>query len=310
MNDLNKNWYADSINKKYPLDSQQAVLDSYKLYTNDKKDFSLVKCAALQAKFDKAKEFYGIQDKPLNNADQDTIQQSQDGFTVAMPKMASTSGILKLAGQICKSRDLYPRKQLSKAAKMLLKQALTLQGVDQDTFNTPEMRAVEQIAGAGVGYRQKIQDEFLKRASLMALKPSLKSKYMQSCLNLQKMDDQSFYKVANLENMCNTLQDIDNMYNLKPMYGKQIQRPQHVCFEENMADMAKTANNWLYIPSIDTILNKTALQERQDQVLEYFGDKYGVKETNIDVCVSKIASLSRSQACAFIKEIQDGADEQ
>ena len=92
-------------------------------------------------------------------------------------------------------------------------------------MNTPELVKIAQIAGIGVGNREDIEHEFDKRATLNIFTGKNKEMFWNYSKALKELSDDDFYKEANLNTVCNVLEDIDIMYNNKQAYGKTLASP-------------------------------------------------------------------------------------
>ena len=272
MGNLNKAFYADEVHMQYPINTKEATLASYKLYKS-----AGVENHGVTAKFEKAAKFYDInlEDAMPKQAaaEPEMVSFKVPTGAIGMTKIASAEDVEKAAKYVNGLRDTFPRAYLKQAALYVLTSASDL----DIELNSDELRKVAHIAGVGVGDRAEIEHEFDKRATLNMLGTSQED-FWKFSNEMKKLSDDDFYKQANLETICNVLEDIDLYYDNQHKYGSELNPPEDIVFKDTVDDLLKEASDCLLVPSIDATVSKKALLERSDAINGFFMSKFAQKE--------------------------------
>ena len=299
MEGLNKAMYADEDFMRYPINTEKATLESYADACREGRE-SLPMVAA---KFEKAAAYYGIaleRPKIEKNGPKTFKIASEDG-EFELTCIDDVDNLAKTAVFLIDKRNSMPRKDLKKVASYVLGRCDAL-GCDMDV---PEMRKIAHIAGVGVGDRAEIEAEFDKRASMNALGRA-NSDFWAYSRDLKSLSDAEFYKTANLETVCNVLEDIDRHYGNTWRYGKDLQAPEDVVFKSTANDLLKEASDYMLIPSVDATLSKSALMERASDVNGFFAKYFDMQEplAGQDL-IDKVASLDRNTAETLLSILEN-----
>ena len=305
MNDFDSSIYAYPAMNKYPIHTKEAALNSYAQFLREKDKVSELKADEIEKVFQKAASYYEIDLTPQEKTDaapRPTVQcDAGDGQVISMNKIASVEDVEAATKFILDKRATMKRKQLKQAAKYVLWCAASS---DMD-MNTPELQKIAHIAGIGVGDRQEIEHELEKRATLNIFSGKDKEAFWEYTKNVKAMSDADFYKEATLNDLCDCIEDIDELYGNQVKYGSTLKAPEDVCFAQTMDDLLKEASDLAYIESIDTTISKKALLERADAANSFFKQHFGTGEKlENEALVQKVASLDAPTAEALLDAIE------
>lgn len=312
METLSNLCFADQFNRKYPIHTKEAAYNSYKEYCGDKANFSEAKRQQIEENFTKAASFHEIkleepQIKLAAGPELHILGEEGAEEAVKMPLIKSVEDVNAAAAFLLEKRASMACKSLREAAKYVLWAASN----SKEDLETPEMRKIAALSGTGTGDKEDILDQFDKRGTLLAIPTDQVADFWAFSRKVHEIPDEEFYKMATLEKICDTMDDIDRAYGLNHQYGKKIgdsvlKSPEDACFGQNLDDLTKEASDMLYVPSIETILSKEALAERTDKVKDffqtYFGEEKPFEGTEMTV---KVASLDKNTANALLDYIKD-----
>ena len=291
MDNLNKDWFAYPSMNKYPLHTKAAALQSYRDFQEGSSDIAQPIKADIESKFKKAAEYHDITLPAVSktaSAVPDTILFKGKTGDLTISKIDSVEGFKEAANYILNKRASMKRADLQEAAKYVVWAAAN-SDAPQDT---PELIKVAKIAGIGVGNREDIQHAFEKRATLCILEGNDRDEFWKYAKDLKELSDEEFYKESTLNKICDTIEEIDFMYNNTSRYGKDLEAPEDAVFADNMDDLLKEASDLMYIPSVDATLSKTALLERKDKTQAFFEEYLGANKKFTDAeLIDKVASL-------------------
>ena len=309
MEPLSKECFADQYNCKYPIHTKEAAYNSFQEYCNEKSTISDSIKGEIEANFQKAASFHEItlEEPQVKQASVEMHTLAEDGAEsgVSMPLITSIEEMNMCTGYLLEKRASASCKQLREASKYLLWAAAN----SDQSLDTPEMKKIAAIAGVGVGDKDEILEQFDKRATMIELPIDQQTAFWDFSRQLHAMSDDEFYKIATLTKICDTMDEIDQMYGLNHQYNKiacdsVLKSPEDVCFGQNMDDLTKEASDMLHVPSIDTVLSKKALLERKNGVNSFFETYFGEKEAeNDEKMFEKVANLDENTANALIKYI-------
>lgn len=196
-----------------------------------------------------------------------TIVIQTESGEFRMNKISNLAELDKAAEFVLNMRKTASRRELVGVASYILGRCAALDG----DMNTAEMRKIAHIAGMGVGDRSEIEAEFDKRAGLNMLGRGAESFWNYSN-TMKSLSDAEFYKTANLNTICNVIEDIDKHYNNTHRYGKDLKAPEDVVYKDTADDLLKQANDLLYVESIDATLSKEAVLERAGAINKFFAE--------------------------------------
>lgn len=308
MEKLAKECYAYPELDMYPIHTKQAASESIQLFQTQKHNFVPAVRAKIASKLAAAADFHEIGvskvatalpmliDMPVGDA---SISFSAPN-TLAQAKQLAMH-ITKLAGLGNALRDV---RDAARVGIMVISDAADTNDWSDALFEDPGMCQMMKIAGLGVGDKEKVADQFRKRATAVEFSPRERKQLFQLANQVEAMDDADFMKKASLDTLCDTLQSIDRQYGLISRYGRDLKDPKQVCYSENVLDLHKQAADQLYIPSTDTILSKKALCEQKNAAHAYFKHFYGQDiETEAEL-MQKVASLPDTEVQHFIGYVQ------
>lgn len=301
MSHLDDSCFAYPALRRYPINTLESARNSYGAYTMQKKAYDKSAQELIEANFDKAEKFFMRPVRPLQKkaAARPTIALKGGDKDVVMTEITSLDELKAATDYILDKRATEKRADLAEAAKYVLWSA---SNTDVD-MNTPEMRKIARIAGIGVGDRDKIQTAIEKRATMMV--PGKDADAMWKFANdVKKLSDDEFFKEENINTLCNTLDDVDFMFN-QHKKASDVDYPENVCFEESLDDLLKQASDLYCIKSIDTVLSKKATLARKDKVNAFMSRYFGQTEPmEDDALLDKLASLDTGTALALLDYIE------
>ena len=311
MEPLSKECFADQYNCKYPIHTKEAAYNSFKEYCAERGAISAAMRPEIEANFQKAASFHEIELKEpeIKQASVEMHTLAEAGATegVSMPIIATMEELQMSKDYLLEKRASTSCKTLREASKYLLWAAAN----SNSDLNDPDMRKIATIAGVGVGDKDEILEQFDKRATLVELPVDQQTGFWEFSRNLHSISDEEFYKEATLTKICDTMDEIDQMYGLNQYYGRKmgdstLMSPEQVCFGQNIDDLTKEAADMLHIPSIDTVVSKTALLERKNGVNGFFESYFGDKPVEIDAdLIDKVAKLDKNTANALLNALED-----
>ena len=305
MNDLDSSLYAYPAMRKYPVHTKEAALNSYKEFKGERAQYSEAKAAEIDAFFKRAAAYYETDlDPQVKTATAATTPMefsTEDGGKIRISGLKTANDVKAAATFILEKRASMTRKQFKNAARGVLYAAANLDVPLESTA----MSKIARIAGVGVGDRDKIQHEFEKRATLSIYTGKNKEEFWKYANEMRELSDEAFYKEANLNTMCDTLEEIDQLYGNQVKYGKELEAPEDVVFGETIDDLLKEASDLAYIESIDTTISKKALLERAEPANAFLQTHFGQKDAlEGDALIEKVASLDAATATALLETIE------
>ncbi len=309
MEPLSKECFADQYNCKYPIHTKEAAYNSFQDYCREKGEISDIMKPEIEANFQKAAAFHEItlEEPQVKEASREMHTLAEDGATegIFMPVIKSAEEIEQCANYLLEKRASMSCKSLREASKYLL---WAVANSDFD-MNGPYERKIAALAGVGVGVKDEILEQFDKRATLVELPVDQQTGFWDFSRKLHQISDEEFYKVATLNKICDTMDEIDRMYGLNEHYGKKmgdsvLQSPEQVCFGQNIDDLTKEAADMLHVPSIDAVLSKKAVLERKNAINGFFESYFGdLAEENDKDLFDKIARLDKNTANALLNAL-------
>lgn len=304
MTTLSDACYAYAAAKKYPIHTKEAALNSYAEFCTDINEIPCNTAAVIQEQFKKAAQYHGIElteNTTKQAAAQDLVSLAAGDGVVVMSKIATADDVTKAAAFIVESRENMTREQLKEASRYVFRAAVAL---DTD-ISTDNLIKVAQIAGFGVGDREDIQNELCKRATMNILSAQDSEIFWKYASDVASLSDDDFYKEETLNKICSVIEDIDSVYACQHKYGASLRYPEEVCFGTNLDTLLKEASDMAYIPSIDTVISKKALDERSDKANAFFSEYFGQESAlSGEDLVDKIASLDQNTATALLEAIE------
>ena len=305
MNNLDDSLYAYPAMRKYPVHTKEAALKSYQQYQSEKETYSEAKTAEIEAIFKHAAEYYDTELEPqvkkAANAETAFEFSTEDGGKIRISALKTAENVDAAASFILEKRASMTRKQLKNAAKGVLFAAANL----DVSLDTPKMAKIARIAGIGVGNRDQIQYEFEKRATLNIYTGKNNEAFWDYANEMRALSDEAFYKEANLNTICDTLEEIDSMYGNQVKYGTVLKAPEDVVFGDTVDDLLKEAADLAYIESIDTTISKKALLERETAANSFLQAHFEQPEAlKGEDLIQKVASLDAPTATALLEAIE------
>lgn len=298
MEGLDKALYADEDLMRYPINTKQAALESYADACREGRET----LPMVAYKFEKAAAYYDIKlEKPkIEPKSPKIFKIAGESGDFEVECIDDIDNLAKIAVLLIDKRREMPRKELKKVASYVLGRCDAL-GCD---MNVPEMRKIAHIAGVGIGDREEIEAEFDKRASMNELGAAAKD-FWEYSREMKGLSDEEFYKLANLDTVCNIMEDIDKLYGNTWRYGKDMDAPEDIVFKKTASDLLNEASDFLLVPSIDATLSKKALMERASDVNGFFARYFDLQEplTGQDL-IDKVASLDSNTADALLSVLE------
>lgn len=296
MEKLSKQCYAYPEKELYPVHTKEAALQSWQEFKRDLDNYSMDSLDRIAGNFIKAAKARDFQytEELEQPAAAETITVNDGDVSVTFSKVASIQDVENVVDTLNASRDTLSGAFMRKVAAAVYKDAdgLELEG--------PAMFKLARFAGIGLCEPEEMLTEFRKRGGLIDMPQQASSKFYQAYRDLEGLEDkEELIKVAT--QMCDIMSEIDKLYKLASHYGKEIQAPEDVCFKYGFEDLIAEAEDYLRIPSTDTILSKKALLQNKEAVKTFMEEKYGEKvESDKDV-LEKVASLSHSGLKALLQ---------
>lgn len=305
MNNLSDSCFAYQSMRKYPIHTKEAACNSYQAFSKEASCYPKPLADDIKANFEKAAAYHEIDLEALNKQEYapampELISFKGDDGVVTMSKISSAGDIPVAVSKILEYRGITKRANLKEAAKYVLWAA---SNADFD-METAEMKKIARIAGIGVGDRDKIQEEFEKRATLNIFDGASKDAFWKFAADLKNLSDDDFYSETSLNKICSILEETDVLYGNNHKYGSQLAYPEDVVFSETVDDLLKEASDLLLIPSIDTTISKKALLERESKANAFLKTYLG-QENDLagDDLLGKVASLDADTASALLERI-------
>lgn len=201
----------------------------------------------------------------------DVVLYSDNGETMRCSKIDSPEAVTSAIEQLKQMSELMPAPMCMALAEYILTAANELD------VEVPEedQQLLEETAGAGVGDKETIHDELLKRASLIEMDRKSHDALYKYAAELEAMPDTEFLKRETLSKMCSLLTDIDNNFQLTGYYGKKLTAPRKACYSDTASTLLKEASDLLFLPEMGAVLSKKALLERTDRINLFFKEKFG-----------------------------------
>ena len=309
MESLSKACFADQNNRKYPIHTKEAAVESFKAYCKDK--HGILDCfkTDIESNFAKAAAYHEItlEEPVVKQAAVETNLIAEAGAEkgVSMPVITSVEDIQASQAYLLEKRASESCKTLREGAKYVLWAASN----SKMDLEAPEMRKIAALAGCGVGDKDEILEQFDKRATMIELPVDQQTQFWAFSRDLHSIPDDEFYKEATLTRICDTMDEIDRMYGLNHQYGVKtagsvLLSPEQVCFGQNVEDLTKEASDMMHIPSIDTVISKKALLERREGVNSFFETYFGdAEEADAEKMCQKVASLDGKMANALLESL-------
>ena len=313
MDTLHSSCFAYPGARKYPMHTKEAALASYSAYLREKDTLPSAQLPLIEENFNKAAAYHDLDFAAIREAKRifqekraaaevpETLNFSADGVEITLTKISSTDQIDPAIDTLLEKRSSLSREALKEPAKYLLGVAVA---AECDT-DTPKMRKLAALAGIGVGDKDEIERELLKRGSLIVIPADARADFYEMHRNLSEMSDDGFYKQATLEKICTFFDEMDKTYGLERFYGKEIGRPEDVCFKSGIDDLLKEASDLFTIDSLEATLSKKALLERKDAAKAFFSTYFKDSgDLSDEQLIEKVAALSASEAEMFLDKVK------
>lgn len=297
MEKLSKQCYAYPEKELYPVHTKEAALQSWQEFKQDLDNYTDNELEYITGRFiksAKANDFSYPTWEEQEAAPEVTVIEDQQGNSASFSKIASLQDVQTVVDTLQASRETLKGPFMRKVALALYSQAddLALQGVC--------MKKLARFAGLGVGDPQEAVIEFRKRGGLIDLPQDVTAKFYEQYREFESMQDKdSLVKVAN--QMCDLFSQLDGIFKLQSYYGNEIQAPEDIFFKDGLDEIAENLDDYLRVPSTDTILSKKALLESKEAVKEFLSSKYGEKAESDEEVLNKVASLSAEGIKALIQ---------
>ena len=310
MDNLDKSCFAYQDGKRNPIHTKEDTLNSFRQYCGEKSRFGEALNRTIQKQFDKAAKYHEItlkepeQTKTASTKHIATFQAGQG--TINMPMIETADELDKAVSFILEKRASMTRDELKDTARYVLWEAANS---DLDT-DSPDMRKISMIAGIGTNDREDIEQQLGVRAKMASLSPSNAQTFWQFYNGLKDVSDEDLTKEASLDKICGFMEALDTEFELNKRYGQQydgitLKTPEEACFGQTLDDLLKEASDMMEITSIDTVLSKSALLERKNEVNSFFKRHFGVENDLSDQeMIEKVASLDSSVAIAFLEYVK------
>lgn len=311
MEKLAKQCFAYPQRQKYPVHTKQATLQSHKAYLRQSSQLSPAVRTAIQQRFNKAAAVHQIQlaaaQPYIAHRKVASLTCGNNTVRVAVPQ--NTKDMLQLALNIEDMADNkgHATKQLRQMAKIAMQWASQLQcqqSLMSSLFDMPVMQTLSKIAGMGIGQKDQICQQLLKRASYIEFDKDGRKFFADTYNSIKNMEKQHFIKSATLNTLCDTLQALDRRFDLQKYYGKQLSRPRQVCFSETVHQLCKKAADTVLIASTGTILSKKALLQRSQAAKQYFQRFFEQNIATDQQLIEKTANLGASYVNSFLEHIE------
>lgn len=299
MTELHDNCFAYRAKRKYPIHTKQATLQSYNEYLSQMQDIPQDTCNQINENFVKAASFHDIKledpIKPQFKRQTQVFQDSQ-GNKIQLTKISTITDVQHLNKQLDTNRANITFENLRKIALYGFKTGQQL-GASQSVLDS-----LQKKAGLGIGNKQQMLSQFLKRASLIMMPLPQQQMFYRLYNSMNDQDQQTMYKKS--AQICQTLHDIDKLYNLTDFYGTTLKAPQNVCCSVTVDSLLKQASDFLHIKATDAVLSKTALLQQKNKVEQFLEQYYNFKAASQQDMLNKVASLSKTAAEALIKTLE------
>lgn len=288
MATLHDDCFAYKLKRKYPIHTKKAMLQSYSQYLSQLQDIPQSTCSSINDNFVKAAKLYDIKlDSPIQ---EENIRQldtfiDQQGNIISFTKIATISDIQKFNAQLESNRQNLPFNTLRKLALKAFKQGQKL-GAPQSI-----LQPLSKKAALGVGNKQQMLSQFLKRASFIMLPETAKQTFYRLYNKLDQQDQDAMLKRSS--QMYNMIYDIDNLYNLTGYYGSNLKAPQDVCCSITVNSLLKEASDYMHVQSTDTVLSKTALLQNKQKIQSFLKQYYNFQTKSDQQLLNKVAGLSK-----------------
>lgn len=197
MTTLDDNCFAYPSMRKYPIHTKEDALNSYAAFCADKQLYSATKAQEITDRFEKAASYHGItlqqqQTKTAKERPNTVSFDAGDGNRITMNRICDAGDVSAAADYILAKRAHMHRGMLKEASKYVLHAASVL-GED---ISSEKLTKIAQIAGIGVGDREKIENELEKRAAMNIFSLSDTEKLRNYIKEVKELSDEDFYKEA------------------------------------------------------------------------------------------------------------------
>ena len=311
MDNLDKSCFAYQDGKRYPIHTKEDTLNSFRQYCGEKSRFTEGINNAIKKQFEKAARYHEIklsepeQKKEASTKHIATFQAGENG-TISMPMIETGEELDKAVSFVLEKRASMSREELKDTAKYVMWEAANS---DLD-IDSPNIRKVAMIAGIGVCDRDEVMQQLGIRAKMASLSPTCGQTFWQFYNGLKDISEEELTKDASLDKICGFMDAVDTEFNLKNRSGETydgitLKAPEEACFGQTIDDLLKEASDMMEITSIDTVLSKSALLERKNEVNAFFKRHFGVENDLSDQeMIEKVASLDESVAIAFLESVE------
>lgn len=299
MSNLHDDCFAYKSRRKYPVHTKQATLKSYSQYLDQMQNISDQHCASINQNFVKAAKLHDIKlDSPIKPevTRQTQVFTDSDGITVTFTKLATIGDVQKLNAMLDTHRANLSFDALQKIALMGFTTGQTL-GVSQKVLTS-----LQKKAALGIGDKQQMLNQFLKRASMLVLPLAQQQSFYRLYNSMDKQTQQDM--MTKSAQMYRAIHDIDRLYNLTSQYGKSLKAPQDVCCSTTTDTLLKEASDFLHVASTDTVLSKSALLQQKQKIQEFLKESYNYQAANQDELLNKVASLSKSAIESLVYNLE------
>lgn len=297
MQILDNSCYAYPQKHMYPIHTKQAALQSYEQFKHDIQRYSKDRVDVIADKLIKAAKFHGIQFTQLQATPRQTVKVDlQGGKSVSITKIASENDLNQLMDMLQKNSSKLTNGDIQKIAQAVFPYC------DQLDIDSQNMNKLASLAGYGVCDAAEMAQQLLKRANKVQLPQKQQREVFALYREVQKnaQSDELFKTSAKV---FSTLSKIDQMYKLASFYGKQLKSPTDTCYGQTMDQLINQAEDYLLVPSTETILSKKAMLQHKQAIKDFLNEYYSESFKDDEEMFTKVASLSRHGISTLIQKL-------
>ena len=297
MQILDNSCYAYPQKHMYPIHTKQAALQSYEQFKSDIQRYSKDRVDVIADKLIKAAKLHGIQFTQLQSAPRQTVKiDLQDGKSVSITKIASQQDLTQLMNMLDKNASKLTNGDIQKIAQAVFPYC------DQLDMDSQNMNKLTSLAGYGVCDASQMAQQLLKRANKVQL-PEKQARQVFALYREVQKNAQSDELFKTSAKVFSTLSRIDDMYKLASFYGKDLKSPTDTCYGQTMDQLISQAQDYLLVPSTNTILSKKAVLQNKQAIKDFLDEYYADSFKDDEQLFTKVASLSRHGISTLIQKL-------
>lgn len=302
LSKLPNSFFADDINRRYPVFSKEAALASLAEYDMDKDSLPEYLKEIVSGRLLKAIDTYGITRFLNKKASTDfTVTVATEDGNMSLNSTDSAEGLSKLATELL--FEVRP-----KASYGICKQAALqiIKHCDDCGYDLPEdtETRLHKLAGLALGSKEIACEELLKRAygfgSLAEDKELLKTAHKQ----LEGIDRAAAESAVVCDNVISMLDAYDEKTGRRSKYAS-VGTPEDIIYTETLSSLSKIASDVLTIPSIDAMVSKESLIKHAADIQQFLSS-IGVPCEGLEdpeKLFTKVASLPEHTASQLLQEL-------